>query len=74
MSTSPSFRDGVELARLLAKSTDVQRCFAQKWIEYALGPQMTDQSPTVVTAGLGSGLNIGALIRAVAFLVAKEGP
>jgi hypothetical protein len=43
-----SFKNGVELARLLAKSETVHRCYSDRWLEYALGrPVATAESGAV---------------------------
>ena len=34
---SVHFKNGVELAGLLAKSETVHRCYSDRWLEYALG-------------------------------------
>lgn len=36
------FRDGVELSRLLAKSTTFERCLPEQWVRFAIGRSLND--------------------------------
>ncbi len=42
-----AFADGVELARQLSTSTQVQDCYALRWARYATGVQLAPDQPTV---------------------------
>lgn len=52
------FKNGVELAGLLAKSATVHRCYSDRWLEYALGrPVATAESGSIETLAQVSALS-----------------
>lgn len=60
------FRDAVELGQKLAVNDEVRRCFARKWLEYALGRDARESDGVsidrVYQAGAAAGWSIGTMI------------